>query len=205
MAATLIAVLSTLAIVGGGLLGVWWVRKPDKKGRLEAKEKEEAANRRKYLVEDEILGHTNIPGIPDKDGLGKRAARMEMAISGMQRELHPNGGSSMNDKVNQTLTLVAQGNADIAQTKRAVEEVKILSQQASEQATRAVIKAEDAVRYSTEAMAKIAIEIQTANGLSLAALADKGEGQRILDHIPEPNRTADEQQYVDRMNSPPHS
>ncbi len=39
--------------------------------------------------------------------------------------------------------------------------------------------------------------VETQNGLTMAALADRAEGRRIGTDIPEGERTVDEQHYVD--------
>lgn len=45
-------------------------------------------------------------------------------------------------------------------------------------------------------------EVKTSNGLTLAALADRAEGRRIDEDIPEGDRTASEQRYVDDKDTP---
>lgn len=42
-------------------------------------------------------------------------------------------------------------------------------------------------------------EVKTANGITLAALADNAEGRRINADIPHDERTTAEQRYVDRV------
>jgi hypothetical protein len=112
------------AIIAGGttILATMWLKRPDKTTR---KEREQ----RRFLVEDEIIGHKDVPGVVDKDGLGVRTARMELILGGVQRELHPNGGASLADKVNETHRMVAQGTQEIAATAVRVAEVNEIMEQ----------------------------------------------------------------------------
>lgn len=45
-------------------------------------------------------------------------------------------------------------------------------------------------------------EVKTANGITMAALADRAEGRRVEDNVDIEDRTASEQHYVDRLNDP---
>lgn len=48
-------------------------------------------------------------------------------------------------------------------------------------------------------VADVHTEVQTANGITLAALADRAEGRRITVDIPHDQRTTSEQGYVDNL------
>lgn len=194
-----VTLLGALFTGGLGLVGIWWFRRPNKQER-------ELQALRHYLVEDEIIGHKDVPGVPDKDGLGQRTARMEIALSGIQRELYPNGGSSLADAVQETRAMMTKGTADIAAIKIIAKKAQEFSETAAQQAQVAVIEARSAVREAqkaagtaSESLTAVAAEIKTSNGLSIAALADRGEGQRIQDNIPQADRTDSQQGYVDRL------
>ena len=63
---------------------------------------------REALVQDEILGHRGIQGVPDKRGLSDRLATIELIGNQNARELHPNGGHSLADNVTETRRLAEQ-------------------------------------------------------------------------------------------------
>jgi hypothetical protein len=46
---------------------------------------------------------------------------------------------------------------------------------------------------------EVATEVRTANGITLAALADRGEGRRIEQDVPAGERTSSEQAYVEKL------
>ena len=46
-------------------------------------------------------------------------------------------------------------------------------------------------------------EVRTVNGLTLGNLADRNEGQRILENVPPTQRTAAEQHYVEQLEPRP--
>lgn len=84
-------------LLGGGstacvAVGAWFAT------RSERKEK----RRREWLVQDEILGHKDVPGVPDKRPMSTRLATLEIGMQDVRRELHPNGGSSLADTITQT-------------------------------------------------------------------------------------------------------
>ena len=60
---------------------------------------------REALVQDEILGHKGIQGVPDKRGISERLATIELIGNQNARELHPNGGHSLADNVTETRRL----------------------------------------------------------------------------------------------------
>lgn len=66
------------------------------------------ARTRSTLVEDEILGHRGVRGLPDKKGLSERLALVELGVGQVQRELHPNGGTSLADTIMATHRLAEQ-------------------------------------------------------------------------------------------------
>ena len=74
----------------GTFIGVWLARR-------------NAVNERRIreaLVQDEILGHKGIQGVADKRGISERLAAIELIGNQNSRELHPNGGNSLADRVN---------------------------------------------------------------------------------------------------------
>ena len=108
-------------IIGGvvGYLGYQRLRRNDRQARefLAA------------LQQDELLGHKNIPGVPDKPSLSERHAetnvrltKLEIDVSEMARELHPNGGSSMLDTVNKTHRLAEDAAINAAEAARVLAE-----------------------------------------------------------------------------------
>ena len=91
---------------------------------------------REALVQDEILGHRGIQGVPDKRGLSERLATIELIGNQNARELHPNGGHSLADNVTETRRLAEQavGTAaevaeQAAELKRTVEAHALLDQE----------------------------------------------------------------------------
>lgn len=51
--------------------------------------------------------------------------------------------------------------------------------------------------HNSRRIAEVKTEVKTANGITLAALADRGEGRRIEADIPAAERTSAEQHYVE--------
>ena len=71
------------------------------------------------LLRDLIVGHTGIPGVADRDGLDKRLTKQEhrlaavvLNVQDISKELHPNGGASLADKVNSTHALAVKVESD---------------------------------------------------------------------------------------------
>lgn len=71
-------------------------------------EKDAERARRDALIYDEIVGHKDMPGVPDKKPMAQRLEIVEAMIRSAVRELHPNGGSSLADTINATHKLAAQ-------------------------------------------------------------------------------------------------
>lgn len=84
----LVGGLGTLA----GALAAWITWWPGHKQRKLAQ----------WLIQDEIIGHKNLPGVPDKPPISHRLGALEIGMQSLQRELHPNGGASLADRVNAT-------------------------------------------------------------------------------------------------------
>ena len=91
---------------------------------------------REALVQDEILGHRGILGVPDKRGLSERLATIELIGNQNARELHPNGGHSLADNVTETRRLAeraleagATAAAKAAELKETVEAHALLDQE----------------------------------------------------------------------------
>lgn len=54
--------------------------------------------------------------------------------------------------------------------------------------------------HNARKLGAVHAEVKTSNGLTVAALADRGEGRRIETDVPAEERTPQEQKYVDGLN-----
>ena len=110
MSVTLLQVAPFLGGAGGigTALGVYLTRR----GAVAERRVREA------LVQDEILGHKGVQGVPDKRGISERLGAIELIGNQNARELHPNGGHSLADNVVETrrlAELAVTAAADVAE------------------------------------------------------------------------------------------
>lgn len=54
--------------------------------------------------------------------------------------------------------------------------------------------------HNARKIGNVHAEVKTSNGLTVAALADRGEGRRIETEVPADERTPAEQKYVNGLN-----
>lgn len=101
----------------GGLIGgsataaaIYWARRKDRENKRWTD----------ALIKDEILGHKNIPSVPDKKSMSERLGLVEVGLNEVRRELHPNGGASLADKIVETHKLAEQALAEQARVARAL-------------------------------------------------------------------------------------
>lgn len=108
-----LGVIIIMALGGAISLATWYITERRQRPLREAEARERASRdaekaRRDALIYDEIVGHKDMPGVPDKVPMAKRLETVEAGVRTVVRELHPNGGASLADTINATHRLAEQ-------------------------------------------------------------------------------------------------